>query len=202
MKDTNDQTPGELLSKFYSDNGLEPDGGQSSSSVKIEMASWLHFYIPNFDARRKAVIRHDIHHLVTGYSTDISGESEISAWEIASGCRNYPAAFFINTSGLMMGIPLNLKGVLKAFARGRRTKNLYHASLSAEEAMNMKVSELKELLLLNEHRIDTKPRITDFLLLAGFALYGAVFSILSFVLLPFVIVYSVYTSIAVRQRQA
>ena len=94
----NNTTPGEILTKFYTGNNLEPDGGQKSSRVKIELAAGFHFYIPNFNARRKALLKHDIHHLHTEYSTTLSGESEISAWEIASGCKKYWAAFFIDTS--------------------------------------------------------------------------------------------------------
>ena len=188
----NNQTPREILSKFYSDNNLDADGGQASSSVKIEMTSKFHFYFPNFDARRKAVILHDIHHLVTGYTTSLAGESEISAWEIGSGCKSYWAAFFIDTSGLMIGIPFNFFGVLKAFARGRKTKNLYHHTIPLEQAMDMKVSELKKVFYLDVYEIDTRPTLVDFILFAAFAFYGAVYSILSLLLLPFIVFYSIY----------
>ena len=73
------QTPRELLDQFYTDNNFGDDGGQASSSVKIEITPKFAFYFPNFDARRKAVLKHDIHHLLTGYETSLSGESEISA---------------------------------------------------------------------------------------------------------------------------
>lgn len=188
----NNQTPREILSKFYKDNNLDADGGQASSFVKIEMTPKFHFYFPNFDARRKAVILHDIHHLVTGYTTSLAGESEISAWEIGSGCKSYWAAFFIDTSGLMIGIPFNFFGVLKAFARGRKTKNLYHNTISVEQAMDMKVSELKKVFYLDMYEIDTKPTVLDFMLFAAFALYGVIYSILSLLLLPFIVLYSIY----------
>jgi ubiquinone biosynthesis protein Coq4 len=188
----NDQTPGEVLSKFYAENNLDQDGGQSSSSVRIEVNSRLHFYFPNFDARRKAVIKHDIHHLLTGYSTNVSGESEISAWEIGSGCKKYWAAFLIDTSGVMMGIPFNLWNVIKAFSRGRRTRNLYNDSISTEKALDMKISKLREHLLLDKVLMDTKPNLADLVLFGAFTLFGALYSIVSLPLLPFVIIYSIY----------
>jgi hypothetical protein len=188
----NDQTPREILSKFYSDNNLDPDGGQGSSSVKIELTPKFHFYFPNFDARRKAVILHDIHHLLTGYTTTLAGESEISAWEIASGCKSYWAAFLIDTSGLMMDIPFNFMGVLKAFSRGRKTKNLYHNRFSEEQALDMKISELRKHFYLDEYEKDMKASFMDFILFSAFAFFGAIYSIISLVLLPFVILYSVY----------
>ena len=187
-----DQTPRDILSKFYVDNNLDADGGQASSSVKIEITSKFHFYFPNFDARRKAVLRHDIHHLITGYKTNLAGESEISAWEIGSGCKNYWAAFFIDTSGLMVGIPFNFMGVLKAFARGRKTKNLYHNTIPVERAMDTKVSELKKQFQLDVYGKDTKPTFVDFILFAAFALFGFVYSMLSLIILPFIVVYSIY----------
>jgi len=195
MKAINHLTPKELLDKFYLDNNLGHDGGQSSSSVKIELSPKFHFYFPNFDARRKAVLKHDIHHLLTDYKTNIAGESEISAWEIGSGCKKYWAATLINTSGVMIGIPFNFRRVLNAYSRGRRTKNLYHELYSMEEALEMNIGELKQKLLLNEFPIETKPTFVDFLRFSLFTLFGVVFSILSLVLLPFILMYSVVVSI-------
>ena len=188
----NNQTPREILQKFYTDNHFGDDGGNSLPYLKIELTPKFYFYFPNFDARRKAVILHDIHHLVTGYKTTLAGESEISAWEIGSGCKSYWATFFINTSGLMIGIPFNFFGVLKAFARGRKTKNLYHNTIPVEQAMDMQVSGLKNKFYLDVYEIDTKLTLVDFILFVGFALYGVIYSLLALLLLPFIVLYSVY----------
>ena len=187
-----DRTPREILSKFYTDNNLDQDGGQSSSSVKIELTTKLHFYFPNFNARRKAVIKHDIHHLLTTYKTTLAGESEISAWEIASGCKNYWAAFLINTSGVMLGISINFWGVLKAFSRGRRTKNLYHHQFSNDEALDMKISDLRRHFYLGKYTKDTKPTLIDFILFSLFALFGVIYSIILLPLFPYIIFYTIY----------
>lgn len=191
----NEQTPREILNKFYTENHLGKDGGNSLSYVQIELAQKFSFYFPNFDGRRKAVMKHDIHHLLTGYKTTMKEEAEISAWEIASGCTQYPAAFFINTSGMMIGIPINFWKTLKAFARGRRTKNLYSDKVTTEQALDMNVEELKKIFLLDKFGKDTKPSFTDFLLFAAFSIYGLVYSILSLMLLPFIVIYSIYISV-------
>jgi len=198
INNIDDTAPREILNKFYSDNHLEQDGGNSLSSVKIEMGSKFHFYFPNFNARRKAVIKHDIHHLLTGYNTTLKGESEISMWEIASGCKTYKAAFFIDTSGAMLGFLINYWGILKAFARGRRTKNLYHDMFTAEQALDMKINDLRQQLLLDEHPIDTKPSLTDFILFNLFALYGFVYSVILWGFIPFIIFYSIYVELKTR----
>jgi len=196
-----DQTPREILSKFYSDNHLAQDGGQGSASVKIDMTPKFHFYFPNFNARRKAVIKHDIHHLLTKYNTTLSGESEISAWEIGSGCKKYWAAFLIDTSGTMLGIPINPWGVLKAFARGRKTNNLYHDQFSTDEALDMKISDLRKHLHLDKYTQDTRPTFIDFILFLVFASFGAVYSILALTLLPFIIFYTIYIELKTRNTR-
>lgn len=189
------KTPREVLARFYKENNLDADGGDASPSVKVEFFNGFCFYFPNFDQRRKAVIKHDIHHLLTGYSTVLKGETEISAWEIASGCKKYHAAFFINTSGLMMGFPLNFFGILRAFARGRRTKNLYDDKITTEQAMDTPIKILRREFLLDQYPQNTKPGFVDLILLLAFGIFGAIYSVLALLLLPFIIIYSIYIAL-------
>ncbi len=169
------------------------DGGQSSPVVKMDIMKGVHFYIPNFDARRKAVLWHDIHHLVTGYSAShFLGESEISAWEIASGCRNYWAAFLINTSGVALGCLINPKKIIQAYARGRRTKNFYHNLYSEDKVLNTSIRELRALLQLDQYPKETRATFTDIISLIGFLLFAVVYSIVSIFSLPFLLVYNIW----------
>lgn len=186
------QTPRELLNKFYSDNNLGVDGGENSSSVKIELTPRFHFYFPNFNARRKAVLKHDIHHLLTEYTTNLSGESEISAWEIASGCKSYWFVFLIDTSGVMLGLLFNYWGTLKAFSRGRKTKNLYQNFFTNEQLLDMKISELRKSLNLHIYTKSTQPAVIDFVLFSLFIVWGVLYSVVSLVLLPFILFYTLY----------
>ncbi|MFI5141454.1 MAG: hypothetical protein ACHQII_03765 [Bacteroidia bacterium] len=190
-----DKTPREILSKFYKDHNLDDDGGQSKPYVKIDITPKFHFYFPNFDARKKAVIKHDIHHLLTEYDTTVAGESEISAWEVASGCKSYWAAFLIDVSGAMLGILFNFFGILKAFARGRRTKNLYYDKFTTEEALDMKIGGLRAAFGLDKHTKDTKPTITDFLLFILFVFFGGIYSLCLWIFLPFIVFYTIYIEI-------
>ncbi|MBL9017248.1 MAG: hypothetical protein JNL83_23880, partial [Myxococcales bacterium] len=77
------------------------------------------------EARRRAVKYHDLHHVVTGYQTDLAGEAEIAAWELSTGCRRMPAAFVLNLFALALGLVIAPRRVVRAWARGRATKNLY-----------------------------------------------------------------------------
>ena len=45
----------------------------------------LRFSVPNTPLHRWAIMLHDLHHVATGYGTDIAGEAEISAWETRRG---------------------------------------------------------------------------------------------------------------------
>ena len=191
--DINQLTPAILLPLFYSNHNLGMDGGLSSSSVRIEVNKNFHFFIPNYNARRKAVLWHDIHHLVTGYSAgSFLGECEISAWEIASGCKRYWAAFIIDTSGVVLGCFINPKRITQAYARGRRTLNLYHDIITKEEVMDRKIDDLRSLLLLDKYPAETSPGTKDFVMFGLFLLFGAVYSILSILQIPFIIVYNLW----------
>jgi hypothetical protein len=85
----------------------------------------LKIYIPNTDGRRRAVRIHDLHHVVTGYKADLAGEAEIAAWELASGCKRWPVAWVVNLGALGLGIAIAPRRVARAWARGRKTENLY-----------------------------------------------------------------------------
>jgi len=186
-------TPRASLQQFYQENDLGADGGFDSASVKIKMAPNFHIYFPNFDARRKAVVLHDIHHLVTGYeASSIIGESEISAWEIASGCKKYWAAFMIDVHGVLIGLPIHPLRVLRAFARGRRTINLYHDILPQEQALDTDIEQLKKMLKLDVHGKNTPPNFADVMLFLGFLVFAVFYSIASLLLLPVLILYTIY----------
>ena len=105
-------------------NHFGADGGYGARWVAIKVGP-LPFWFPNTQARVKAVRFHDLHHIVTGYRTDFPGETEISAWELATGCASHPAALVLNLAGLGAGLFFQPRTLLCAFARGRRTRNLY-----------------------------------------------------------------------------
>lgn len=196
--DINNITPKELLADFYKKYDLGDDGGQSKSYVKIDLTKNFYFYFPNFDARRKAVFKHDIHHLVTGYESVMKGETEISTWEIASGCKSYWAAFIINMQGMIMGIPmLNIKGIFNAFKRGRRTENLYSDIFTEEQVLNMTIAEIRTHLKLDVYDKDTEIPSTfeDFLYFISYLVLGECIALVTLLFLPLVVIYTLYVMI-------
>jgi len=120
----NDSTLGAARATYWEVNGFGPDGGDSLDWVPLKL--WkLTIKIPNTEGRKQAVRLHDLHHVLTGYDTTWTGEAEIGAWELASGCLRWPAATILNLSILAIGTVIAPLPVARAWARGRQTKNLY-----------------------------------------------------------------------------
>jgi hypothetical protein len=116
----------DALRVYFDANGFGPDGGYAAAWVDLKLGP-IPIPFPNSDARRRAVRFHDLHHIATGYETNYAGEFEISAWEIATGCRDFIAAWQLNLSGLLGGLLVYPKRTFRAFIRGRHTKNFYGA---------------------------------------------------------------------------
>jgi hypothetical protein len=120
--------------------------------------------------------------VVSGYGNDAVGEAEIGAWELASGCKGYFAAWVLNWSALMLGLR-SPRRMFAAFVRGRQTKNLYDADTD-------RLLEVPLAVVLSELGLDrqVRPDGTDFLLFAGAVLLsplaGGIPSVISIVTSP------------------
>jgi hypothetical protein len=137
--------------KYFAQNEFGADGGYEDTWVKVEYG-WLRFYFPNTRARARVVRYHDLHHILTEYGTTMPGETEISAWEIATGCTANYAAWILNLLGFGFGLVINRRGVYRAFLRGRYSSNLYSYPFD-EQLLSSKVGELRCLLGLDKQSI-------------------------------------------------
>lgn len=115
---------------YFRANGFGEDGGYADAWVDFKLGP-VPLPFPNTPARVRAVRYHDLHHLLTSYDTDITGEFEISAWEIAAGCKGYVAAWQLNLGGLVGGMLIAPRRTLRAFLRGRHSRSLYDADFEA-----------------------------------------------------------------------
>jgi len=86
--------------EYFARAGFPADGGYGDAWVKVKIAGRFMPLFPNVAPRVRAVKLHDLHHILTGYGTSWTGEAEIAAWELASGCRSYVAAWLLNAGGL------------------------------------------------------------------------------------------------------
>ena len=191
-----DTTPRQLLADYYVEHGFDDDGGFSSKVVAIKFGNLFKLYLPNFDARRLAIRKHDIHHILTEYTpSSILGESEIGTWEIAAGTKKYWAALVLDASAIMLGFVMSPSKIFNAFVRGRRTKSLYYDMIADEEAVNKTLKELRTMLLLDKYGKSCEKKFSDYVLFSGFLLLSALYALLSFPIAPFVLVFSLIYSI-------
>jgi len=109
--------------QYFVNNGFG-ESGYNDRWVKLQ-AGPIPLYFPNTAARVAAVRFHDLHHVLTKYETTWTGEAEIGAWEIASGCAHHYAAWLLNLQAMAVGLVLNPKAIWQAFLHGRKTGNLY-----------------------------------------------------------------------------
>jgi hypothetical protein len=192
MEITAENTSRQLLSSFYEKHDLEKDGGLGNSKVKIVMTKNFYLYLPNSDTRRKALLKHDIHHLITGYKSDFAGEMEISSWEIASGCNGYIAAWILNLWGMLYGFWFNLPKVFKAFIRGKRSKNLYSNAFNDETALDIPIGQLRSILQIPLKEESFGPKFVEVLSFILWMFIASLFSIASILLVPLLLGYNLY----------
>src|SRR5437870_9553572 len=137
---------GEARTSFFSDAKLGPEGGYRDRWVRVETKP-IPFYFPNWPSRVAAARLHDLHHLATDYETDWPGEAEIAAWEIASGCARYHAAWILNFGGFGAGLVVAPRRLFRAFLRGRRAKtNLYKTGFDESRLNEISVGMLRDQL--------------------------------------------------------
>jgi len=159
---------------YFESNGFGDDGGYSKRWVKLEVGP-IPLGFPNLPSRVRAVRIHDIDHLLTGYDTDLLGESEIAAYEIASGCGNYSAAWGLNLSAFFTGALIWPRKIFTAYRRGRQCRSLYHEEFG-EALLAERVGVAQRRLGL-DRSLPEAVRIADRLSFAGWWLVSALLSL-------------------------
>ena len=172
---------------FFADSGFPTDGGYDDDWAEADFGP-VRYRVPNINARSAALRRHDLHHLATGYTTDWRGEAEISAWELGSGVGVYAYAWLIALWGLFTGLLLHPTPTIRAFLRGRHSRNLYRSRHTTDGWMDQPVSALRTDLRVLPLEADPwqgrsiVARVGDVIVLSASALLAAGLGLLS--LLP------------------
>jgi hypothetical protein len=191
------ETLRDALARYFEDNGFGPDGGYGDAWVDFKLGP-IPFPFPNTASRKRAVRFHDLHHILTGYRTDLVGEFEISAWELASGCRDHVAAWHLNLGGLFAGALVAPRRVFRAFLRGRHMRNFYAESY--ESLLGLTVGEARRRV----SAIEEAPRATarDLALFALSLAAGAVIGTAQFlVVLPMALVAAPWLHLAAKRAR-
>jgi hypothetical protein len=114
----------DALRQHYAASGLRADGGRYAATWTMKLGP-LSLRLRNFEWRQRALLRHDVHHLLTGYGCTPTGEVEMAAWEFAAG----PFPSVLSTAFCLplvaIGALIAPRRCFAAFARGRRSRTLY-----------------------------------------------------------------------------
>ncbi|MDP6946735.1 MAG: hypothetical protein QF464_21475, partial [Myxococcota bacterium] len=159
------ETLREARKRYWAANGFGDDGGYSKTWEIVKLGP-IPIPIRNIEARKKTIQFHDLHHLVTGYDTDFTGETEISAWELATGCSDKWVAWVLDFQILVLGMATP-KRMLQAWARGRKTRCLY-AEPFDDALLAHTVGEMRTKLGLDQ--LLPTPGVTDILGLGAWTL--------------------------------
>jgi hypothetical protein len=117
------------------------------------------FALPNTARHRWGIMLHDLHHVATGYGTDLTGEGEISIWELAGGLR--PLGLYVGSivaSGALMGMLLAPRRALQAWRAAASGRSLFGSKRSYEDLLAMSVGELRRELGVPEAGLADRPR--------------------------------------------
>ena len=147
MRDEATLTVREARACYFAANGLPADGGYHVRWVRLSIGP-IPFAFPNTAGRRRVLPAHDLHHVVTGYATDIAGEGEVAAWELAAGVRDR-AAVHLELRVLGFALARWPGRMWRAFLRGRRCKNLLGAPCEDEAFLTRNVASLRRELGLD-----------------------------------------------------
>ncbi len=160
---------GEALKQFFGGDDIQdPAGGYAARWAIIKMGPWK-LAFPNSAARVRALKRHDMHHIAADYDTTFIGEAEIGAWEVAGGCADHWPAWILNLTAMGAGLFLGPLACLRAFARGRHTRNLYRTPYSEVLALGS-VGKLRDFLQLRH--VSAQPGLTDIVLFSFWSAVG------------------------------
>jgi hypothetical protein len=165
---TDSETVGEALRRHYSSNGLPVDGGRSTEKWTLRLGPLI-LRLRNVGWRQRALERHDVHHVLTGYECTPTGEMQIATWEFAAG--PFPslrsALFCLPLVGL--GALIVPRRSLTAFVRGRRSRTLY-AMPASTDFRSMEVDVLRRQFLPEAHHSMTWADIILYVLLVASSL--------------------------------
>lgn len=140
---------------YLAENGFSTD--EYTKDVVSIMAFGLTFPFPNGANRKWAIPLHDLHHVATGYGSDIVGEGEIGAWELGAGCRR-PVTYVLNFVAMSLGMPFAPRRVIAAFRAGLRSRSLYRHPFDAVARGHEPLGALRAHLGIPSEGLAKSPR--------------------------------------------
>lgn len=108
---------------YLAENGFTLEGYED----KWTSASFfgIPLKVPNTKRHRWAIKLHDLHHVATGYGTDLVGEGEISAWELRGIGSLGLYVGSIVVAGTLAGAMLAPRRAIAAWRAARAARSLF-----------------------------------------------------------------------------
>ncbi|MBX3232183.1 MAG: hypothetical protein KIT84_19290 [Labilithrix sp.] len=130
---------------YLEENGFDV-GGYTADTFDVE-AFGRKYTFTNSSDRKWAIPLHDLHHVATGYGTDLVGEAEIGAFELVGGCRT-PVVYALNVVAVLVGFALAPVRTLRAFLHARRAgaRALYRSVPSVDPVLDIPLGDLRARL--------------------------------------------------------
>ena len=166
----------DALAIYFSENKFDASS-YTSPTFPLKLLGRI-LTLPNPPPRQKGIKVHDLHHIATGYATDMGGEAEIGAFELGAGFGSYPAAAFFNTTAFLMGLLFFPLRTLKAYARGVATeRSLYHVIRPGDSAKYNRVLDWSVGYIIAHMHVRTRfavvvPVLLRLPLILSYALIG------------------------------
>jgi hypothetical protein len=142
-------TLGEALAQFRHANALVAD--ESTQAWWTCKFGPVALQLPNFQWRRRAVLAHDLHHVVTGYPCGLRGEFQMAAWEFGAGPMPHPAAAAFCLPLIVAGLCWSPRRIWRAYRAGRRSRTL-HGTPDIEALLAMPLPAARRVLMSRRPR--------------------------------------------------
>jgi len=153
-------TVGAALEGYLASNGFDTRAYEATTyEVDLAEVTGEVWTFPNTPARQRAIPLHDLHHVLTGYGTDVLGEAEIGAWELVAGCTSL-FLWWINLSAVAVGLLISPTRVVRAGMKAVGQRSLYRHPVAYAALLQMSAAELREGLGMPAHgQADHEPRL-------------------------------------------
>lgn len=136
------ETVREGLARYHAANGF---AGDAMTAETFQLKVFGHVAdLPSPRFQRHLLAKHDLHHVVTGYATDLRGEAELGAWELGAG----PGHWFVwlnDLGALALGVLCPVR-TARAFVLGLRCRSLYGDATPYDGLLDMRLEELRRRL--------------------------------------------------------
>lgn len=137
------ETVADALARYHAENGFEGDA-MVAETIQVSVLGLPAVDMPNPKFQRHLLAKHDLHHVLTGYGTDLRGEAEMGAFELGAGSLHW-FVWLNNLGALFLGVLCPWR-TTRAFVRGLTARSLYLDDTPYQALLAMPVDELRARL--------------------------------------------------------